>query len=83
MMRLLGKQGEQKQEANYPKFDFDDILALQCCMETADKVIGDKALYEKLKSLHSRLHDAYWLEKQGEQPQGKSRRDAVKSLQSF
>jgi len=63
----LEKQGEQKQETNYPKFDFDDILALQCCMETAEKVQKDKELYEKLKSLHSRLHDVYWIEKQGEQ----------------
>jgi hypothetical protein len=63
----LEKQGEQKQETSYPKFDFDDILALQCCMETAEKVTEDKELYKKLQSLHSRLHDAYWLEKQGKQ----------------
>ena len=73
----LEKQGEQKQEANYPKFDFEDILALQCCMETADKVIEDKALYEKLKSLHSRLHDAYWIGKQSVKPQGKSAIEAI------
>lgn len=65
----LEKQGEQKQETSYLKFDFDDILALQCCMETAEKVTEDKELYKKLQNLHSRLHDAYWLEKQGEQKQ--------------
>ena len=55
----IEKQGEQKQEIIYPKFDFDDILAIECCMETAEKVTKDKELYEKLKSIHSRLHDAY------------------------
>ena len=65
----LEKQHIQKQETSYPKFDFDDILALQCCMETAEKVTEDKELYKKLQSLHSRLHDAYWLEKQGEEKQ--------------
>ena len=59
------KQGEQKQEANYPKFDFNDILALQCCMETVKKVQEDKELYGQLQSLHDRLYDAYRLEKQG------------------
>ena len=52
-----------KQEIIYPKFDFDDILAIECCMETAEKVTKDKELYEKLKSIHSRLHDAYHNEK--------------------
>ena len=63
----LEKQGKQKQEANYPKFDFNDILALQCCMETVKKVQEDKELYGQLQSLHNRLYDAYQLEKQGEQ----------------
>lgn len=50
-----------------PSFTFDDILALQCCMETVNKVQEDKDLYEKLKGLHSRVYNAYQLEKQGEQ----------------
>ena len=57
----LEKQGDK------PLFTYDDILALQCCMETSKKVQGDKELYEQLQSLHDRLHDAYWLEKQGRQ----------------
>lgn len=60
------KQGEQKQETNYPKFEFNDILALQCCMEIVKKVQEDKELYGRLLSLHDRLYDAYQLEKQGE-----------------
>jgi hypothetical protein len=62
--RELEKQGEN---ISLPKFTFDDVLALQCAMEAAKKVQKDKDLYEQLKSLHDRLHDAYWLEKQGEQ----------------
>lgn len=74
----LEKQSEQKQETNYPKFDLDDILAIQCCMEAAKKVTEDKELYEELKSLHSRLLDAYWIGKQGEQkPQGKTALEAI------
>ena len=57
----LEKQGEN---ISLPKFTFDDVLALQCCMETVKKVQEDKELYEQLQSLHDRLHDAYWLEKQ-------------------
>lgn len=63
----LEKQDKQKQEANYPKFEFNDILALQCCMETVKKVQEDKELYGQLQSLHNRLYDAYQLEKRGEQ----------------
>ena len=33
-------------------------------METVKKVQEDNKLYEQLQSLHDRLHDAYWLEKQ-------------------
>lgn len=73
----LEKQGEQKQETNYPKFDFDDILAIQCCMEAAEKVTEGKELYEKLKSLHSRLLDAYWIEKKSGRPQGKTALEAI------
>jgi hypothetical protein len=60
----LEKQGEN---ISLPKFKFDDVLALQCAMEAAKKVQKDKDLYEQLESLHNRLHDAYWLKKQGKQ----------------
>ena len=64
----LEKQGISVKEClNLPHFTFDDVLALQCCMETVKKVQEDKELYEQLQNLHNRLHDAYWLEKQGEQ----------------
>ena len=60
----------EKQDKNIqvmcPTFTFDDILALQCCMETVKKVQEDKELYGQLQSLHNRLHDAYWLGKQGQ-----------------
>ena len=73
----------EKQDKNIqvmcPTFTFDDILALQCCMETVKKVQEDKELYEQLQSLHNRLHDAYWLGKQDDQrPQGKSVIEAIK-----
>ena len=64
MLAWLEKQGEN---VSLPKFTFDDVLALQCCMETTKKIQEDKELYEQLQSLHDRIHDAYWLEKQGEQ----------------
>lgn len=60
----LEKQGNAKEQINLPCFTFDDVLALQCVMETVKKVQEDKELYEQLQSLHDRLHDAYWLEKQ-------------------
>lgn len=60
----LEKQGKQ---TNLPQFTFDDVLALQCCMETVKKVQEDKELYERLQSIHGRLYDTYWLEKQGKQ----------------
>ena len=62
-----GKYGEQKKQVHFPKFTFDDVLALQCCMEIVKKVQEDKDLYEKLNGLHGRVYDAYQLEKQGEQ----------------
>lgn len=67
--KLLGieKQGDKDSQVKLPTFTFDDILALQCCMETAKKVQNDKDLYEKLNDLHGRIYDAYYLEKQGEQ----------------
>lgn len=52
---------KQCENISLPKFTFDDVLALQCAMEAAKKVQKDKDLYEQLKSLHNRLHDAYWL----------------------
>ena len=60
----------EKQDKNIqvmcPTFTFDDIFALQCCMGTVKKVQEDKELYGQLQSLHNRLHDAYWLGKQGQ-----------------
>lgn len=41
------------------KFTFDDVLAIQCCMETAKKVQEDEALYNQLLNLHDRIYDAY------------------------
>ena len=74
----LEKQSKNSQ-AMCPTFTYDDILALQCCMETAKKVQEDKELYEQLQSLHDRLHDAYWLKKQDNQkPQDKSVIEAIK-----
>lgn len=72
MCKTLGKSEwiawlEKQGNIQLPTFTFDNILALQCCMETVKKVQEDKELYSQLQSLHSRLHDAYWLEKQGEQ----------------
>ena len=60
----LKKQGEQKKQVHFPKFTFDDVLALQCCMETVEKVQEDKELYEQLNLIHNKIYDAYWLEKQ-------------------
>lgn len=63
----LKKQDKQKKQVHFPKFTFDDVLALQCCMETVKKVQEDKELYERLNLIHSKIYDAYRLEKQGEQ----------------
>ena len=63
----LEKQGEKDSQLIPTTITFDDILALQCCMEIVEKVQKDKDLYEQLRSLHNKLHYAYWLEKQGEQ----------------
>lgn len=66
MITWLKKQVEQ---INLPQFTFDDVIALQCCMDTSKKVQKDEELYHRLQSLHDRLHDAaYWLGKQGEKP---------------
>lgn len=78
MIAWLEKQGEQ---INLPQFTFDDVLALQCVMETVKKVQEDKELYEQLQSLHNRLYDAYWLEKQGEQqPTDDKKLDVLKFI---
>lgn len=66
-LTAYGKYGEQKKQVHFPKFTFDDVLALQCCMETVEKVQEDKDLYEKLNDLHGRVYDAYHLENQDEQ----------------
>ena len=63
----IEKQDKHKKQVHFPKFTFDDVLALQCCMETVKKVQEDKELYEKLNLIHSKMYDAYWFEKQGEQ----------------
>lgn len=63
----IKKQDKQKKQVHFPKFTFDDVLALQCCMEIVKKVQEDKELYEKLNLIHSNIYDAYWFEKQGEQ----------------
>lgn len=63
----LEKQCNQKKQVQFPKFTFDDLLALQCCMETVKKVQEDKELYEQLNLIHSKMYDAYWIEKEGKQ----------------
>ena len=69
----LEKQDEQKKQMYFPKFTFNDILALQCCMETVKKVKEDKELYEQLNLIHSKIYDAYWIEKQGNASQTNER----------
>lgn len=66
ILAWLEKQEDKDSQVKLPTFTFDDILALQCCMETVKKVQEDKDLYEKLNDLHGRVYDAYHLEKQGE-----------------
>lgn len=63
---LLEKQYEQKKQIHFPKFTFDDVLALQCCMETVKKVQEDKELYNQLNLIHNKIYDAYCLGKQDE-----------------
>ena len=62
----LEKQGKQKRQVHFPKFTFDDILALQCCMVTVKNVQKDNELYEQLNLIHNKMYDAYRLGKQGE-----------------
>ena len=61
------KQIVEIEVPEFPKFTFDDVLALQCCMETVKKVQEDKELYEKLNLIYSKMYDAYRIEKQNEQ----------------
>lgn len=58
------KQTNKDSQATLLTFTFDDVLALQCCMKTVKKAQEDNELYEQLQSLHDRLHDAYWIEKE-------------------
>lgn len=67
LVAWLEKQGKQEKQVHFPKFTFDDVLALQCCMETVKKVQEDKELYEQLNLIHSKMYDAYWIEKEGKQ----------------
>ena len=54
---------EKKQSKKSISFTFDDILALQCCMETVKKVQEDKDLYNELLLLHNKVYDAYTITK--------------------
>ena len=63
----LKKQGNKNTHVILPTFTIDDVLALQCCLETVKKVQEDKDLYKQLNDLHSRVYDVYQLEKQGKQ----------------
>ena len=71
----LEKKGECHSQI-VPEFTFNDVLALQCCMETAKKVQEDKDLYEELKDLHGRVY-AYHIKKQSDKPQGKTALEAI------
>ena len=61
----IEKQDKKDDKVIFPKFTFDDILALECCMKMAEK--EEEELYKQLQSLHNRVHDAYWLEREKEQ----------------
>lgn len=52
----LEKQGEKDSQVILPMFTFEDILAVQCCMQAMSK---NCELYKKLQSLHDRLHEVY------------------------
>ena len=67
LVAWLENQDKQEKQVHFPKFTFDDVLALQCCMETVKKVQEDKELYEQLNLIHSKMYDAYWIEKECEQ----------------
>lgn len=59
----IEKQGEQKKQVHFPKFTFDDILVLQCCMVIVKNVQEDNELYEQLNLIHNKMYDAYRLGK--------------------
>lgn len=48
---------ENTESSNYPKFTFDDVLAIQCAMFAIKN--NDKELYKALTSIHDRIHDIY------------------------
>ena len=62
----IEKQGEQKKQVHFPKFTFDDILVLQCCMVIVRNVQEDNELYEQLNLIHNKMYDAYRLGKKVE-----------------
>ncbi len=70
----LEKQGENS-KVIFPTFTFDDILAIQCCMQAMSK---SEELYKKLQSLHDRLHEVYGLENHGEHKPSWSEEDEKK-----
>lgn len=59
----LEKQGKN----NACKFTFEDVLALECSMKTVKTIKGGDELYKILVLLYNKIHDAYLIEKQGEQ----------------
>lgn len=63
----LEKQGEQTNKINLQKITFEDVLALECAMKTVKITKGGNKLYEMLVLLYNKIHNAYLVEKQGEQ----------------
>ena len=60
---VLSEDVEEERKVNFHQFTFDNILALQRCMEIAKKVQEDKDLYDQLLSLYNKVHDAYTITK--------------------
>ena len=63
----LEHQGWQKNKINSYKITFEDVLALECAMKTVKITEGGNELYELLVHLYNKIHNAYLVEKQGEQ----------------
>lgn len=63
----LEKQGEQRNKINSCKITFEDVLAVECSMKTAKITKGGEELYKILVPLYNKIHNAYLVEKQGEQ----------------
>ena len=63
----LEKQGEQRNKINSCKITFEDVLAVECSMKTAKITKGSEELYKILVPLYNKIHNAYLVEKQGEQ----------------